>query len=149
MSALRWIQAYYLGSPLFLLAGVFWGFELRTTFLPDPVHRLAYYGLISALGLLTYFRPRSGPWVALGESSLNLLLLVLGILLPVYRLPDQVAAAGPLSLPYSAGEVLLNGVLAGTFFVVGFYRAQAEILRRFAAEGRGKKKKDRRGGPPV
>jgi len=144
MNILRLIQGYYLGSPIFFLVSLFWSFELRTTFLTDPFHRLAYYALISGLGLLTYFRLGAGPWVALGESSLNLVLLILGILLPIYRLADQAASGQPFTLPYSAGEVLLNGALAGTFFIVGFYRAQSEILRRYSI-----KKKDRRTDPPV
>jgi hypothetical protein len=133
MRTLRLIQGYYLGSPLFWLVGLFWGYELRTTFLTDPVQRLMYYTFISGLGLLAYFRPGVGPWVALGESSLNLVLLILGILLPIYGLADQALSGGPIGLPYSAGEVLMNGALAGTFFLLGFYRAQAELRGRASA----------------
>jgi hypothetical protein len=134
MNTLRLIQGYYLGSPIFFLVSLFWSFELRTTFLTDPLHRLAYYALISGLGILTYFRPGAGPWVALGESSLNLVLLIVGILLPIYRLADQATSGQAFMLPYSAGEVLLNGVFAGSFFLMGFYRAQSEVLRRYSAK---------------
>jgi hypothetical protein len=134
VNTLRFIQGYYLGSPLFWLVGLFWGYELRTTFLTDPGQRLAYYAFISGLGLLAYFRPSAGPWVALGESSLNLVLLILGILLPIYGLADQALSGGAIGLPYTAGEVLMNGVLAGTFFLLGFYRAQAELRGRSSAK---------------
>lgn len=149
MSTLRWIQTYYLGSPLFLLLGLFWGYELRTTFLTDPAHRLVYYAFISGLGLLAYFRPKTGPFVALGESSLNLLLLCLGILVPIYGLTDQALEGGAMTLPYSAGEVLLNGLLSGTFFIVGFRRAQAEIFRRYGPSASGARREGRRGVPPA
>lgn len=149
MSTLRWIQTYYLGSPLFFLIGMFWGYELRTTFLTDPAHRLAYYTVISGLGLLAYFKPKTGPFVALGESSLNLILLCLGILLPIYGLADQVLNGGPMTLPYSAGEVLLNGLLSGTFLILGFRRAQAEIFRRYGPARSATEREGRRDVPPA
>jgi hypothetical protein len=134
---------------LFFLLGLFWGYEIRTTFLADPAQRLAYYAFISGLGLLAFFWPKTGPFVALGESSLNLLLLCLGILVPIYGLADQALEGGALALPYSAGEVLLNGLLSGTFFIVGFRRAQAEILRRYIPSAYGWKREGRRDVPPA
>lgn len=140
MRSLRLIQGYYLASPLFLVLGLWWGWEVRVTFLPDLRQRFAYYVLLSALGLLTHFRPSSAPWVALGESALNLLLIMVWILLPIYALPG-VAESGPIEVPYTARQVLVNGGLAGGFFLLGFYRAQGTILARFpwlgGVQGRG------------
>ena len=131
MNVLRWIQGYYLASPLFFLLGLWWGWEVRVSFLPDPGPRFLYYLFISGLGLLAHFRPGTAPWVALGESSLNLLLILLWILLPIYSLADPVLeTTGPVGVPYTPGQVLVNGLLAGSFFIVGFYRAQAVILAR-------------------
>lgn len=141
MDTLRVIQTYYLGSPLFFLVSLWWGVELRTTFLPDLRLRFLYYLLLGALGLLTWFRPATAPWVALGESSLNVFLLAAGIVLPIYDLAGAATGGQPLALPYSAGEVLVNGLLAGSFFIVGFYRAQAEILRGWARGGGGRRKR--------
>jgi len=131
MKGLRWIQGYYLASPLFFLIGLWWGVEIRVTFIPDPGQRFIYYLVLSALGLLAHFRPRSAPWVALGESSLNLLLIILWILLPIYTLADGVMESGDIGVPYTPGQVLVNGLLAGGFFLLGFYRAQGAILARF------------------
>ncbi len=122
------IRGYYLGSPLFFLAGLWWGIEIRVTFIPDPGLRFGYYVLLSGLGLLTHFRPLSAPWVALSESSLNLLLIFLWILGPLYSVSDALEAGGAPVVPYTADEVLVNGLLAGSFFLLGFYRAQASIL---------------------
>jgi hypothetical protein len=129
---LRWIQGYYLASPLFFLIGLWWGWEVRVTFIPDPGWRFVYYLVLSGLGLLSHFRPVTAPWVALGESSLNLLLILLWILLPIYALPGDAMGAGPVGLPYTAGQVVVNGLLAGSFFLVGFYRAQGTLIRRFS-----------------
>jgi len=130
MAALRWIQGYYLASPIFFLVGLWWGTEVRVTFLPDPGARFLYYLVLSALGLLTHFRPKVAPWVALGESSLNLLLIILWIMVPIYTLAEGAMETGAATLPYTPGQVLVNGLLAGSFFLLGFYRAQATILAR-------------------
>ncbi len=129
MGTLRLIQAYYLGSPLFFLLGLWWGVELRASFLPDPGVRFLYYAFISALGLLTYFKPRTAPWVAMGESSLNLLLILLWILLPIYDLSGWGAEVGDPGLPYTAGQVLVNGGMAGTLLILGFHRAQGAAFK--------------------
>jgi len=127
----RWIQGYYLSSPLFLLAGLWWGWEIRVTFIPELGPRFFYYAVITGLGLLSYFRPATAPWVALGESALNLLLIMLWILLPIYALTENAMDTGAIGVPYTPGQVLVNGLLAGCFFLMGFYRAQGAILGRF------------------
>jgi hypothetical protein len=114
-----------------LLFGLWWGIEIRVTFIPDPGLRFGYYVLLSGLGLLAHFRPSTAPFVALGESSLNLLLIMLWILLPIWALTDAVNDPGAAGVPYTPGEVLVNGLLAGGFFVLGFYRAQDAIVARF------------------
>ena len=128
MGTVRLIQAYYLGSPLFFLFGVWWGVELRASFLPSPGLRSLYYAFVTALGVLTYFRPRTAPFVAMGESCVNLLLIFLWILLPIYGLGDTALEGGGAGVPYTPGEVLVNGGLAGLVFVLGFYRAQRAAL---------------------
>ena len=136
----RLIQGYYLASPFFFLIGIWWGFEVRASFIPDPTKRFLYYVLLSGLGLLAYFRPKSAPWVALCESSLNLLLIMLWILLPIYSLGEAGIDHGPVGVPYTPGQVLVNGLLAGSFFLLGFYRAQGAILERFPWMSSGAKK---------
>ena len=130
MTAIRWIQGYYLSSPVFFLIGLWWGFEVRVTFLPDPGIRFLYYVVLSGLGLLSHFKPKLAPWVALVESTVNLLLIFLWILLPIYSLAEGGLEGGALGVPYTPGEVLVNGALAGGFFVLGFYRAQGALLKR-------------------
>jgi hypothetical protein len=131
VKTLRLIQAYYLGSPLFFLFGLWWGMEIRVSFIQDPGLRFGYYVLITALGLLTHFKPNTTPWVAVGESSLNLILIFLWILLPIYQVTDISPDTVPTGVPYTPGQVLVNGLFAGSFFVMGFYRGQAAIVARF------------------
>ena len=128
MRRIHLIPGYYLASPAFLLFGLWWGWEVRVSFLPDLRSRFIYYLFISGLGLLAHFRPAAGPWVAMGESTLNLLLILLWILLPIYTLPTSDLGSGGAEVPYTVGEVLVNGLLAGSFFLVGFYQAQGVIV---------------------
>jgi hypothetical protein len=131
MKGIAIIKSYYLASPLFLLFSLWWDLEIRATFLPRTDLRLAYYALLTALGILTHYRPAVAAWVAMGESLLNLLLIVFWIMLPIYGMADADPLAAPAGVPYTPGQVLMNGALAGTFFVLGFYRAQGAILSRF------------------
>lgn len=130
MKRVRLIQTYYLASPLFLVIGWWWGMEIRVTFIPDLRLRFLYYLLLSGLGLLTHFRPASAPWVALGESTLNLFLIMAWILIPLYGMSEALEG-GAVGIPYTPQEVLINGGLAGAFFLAGFYQAQGIIVARF------------------
>lgn len=140
LRGLRWIQGYYLASPVFFLFGLWWGVEVRVTFITEPGPRFLYYLVLSGLGLLAHFRPRSAPWVALGESALNLLLIMLWILLPIYALADDPLGAEALRVPYTPVQVLVNGLLAGGFFILGFYRAQDAIVARLPWLAMGQKR---------
>ena len=135
MSRTALIQWYYRSSPLLFVLGWWWGIEVRAVFLPDLNARFGYYVFLSALGLLAHFRPSTAPFVALGESSLNLLLLLLWILIPIWDLTSAVET-GDLVLPYTVGEVLVNGLLAGAFCLLGFYGSQLRIVERFSGSGR-------------
>lgn len=104
--------------------------EIRVTFIPDLRLRFLYYLLLSGLGLLTHFRPASAPWVALGESTLNLFLIMAWILIPLYGMSEALEG-GAVGIPYTPQEVLINGGLAGAFFLAGFYQAQGIIVSRF------------------
>ena len=131
LPGVNWIQGYYLASPLFFLVDLWWGLEVRASFIPDPTKRFFYYVLLSGLGLLAYFRPRTAPWVALCECSLNLLLIMLWILMPIYSLAEGGLDQGAVGVPYTPHQVLVNGLLAGSFFLLGFYKAQSTIIQRF------------------
>jgi hypothetical protein len=100
------------------------------SFLPDPGERFIYYVVLSGLGLLSHFKPKTAPWVAMTESAVNLVLIFLWILLPIYAMADALEAGGPVGVPYTPAQVLVNGLLAGGFFLTGFYRAQTIIGQR-------------------
>ena len=53
---------------------------------------------------------------------------------------DVVLEGGEAGVPYTPSQLLVNGLLAGSFFLVGFYRAQDHILARFPWLGSGTKR---------
>ncbi len=88
----RLIEAYYLATPLFFLVDVFLSFPIRVSALADPGLRYLYYAFALGCGVASRVRPKVGPYVGLAESSLNILLLILSVMLPIAQLPDRVFA---------------------------------------------------------
>ena len=120
------IQAYYLATPLFWLLDFVFHAPVRVAALPQPELRLLYYVFALACGVLVRWRPRLTPFVGLAESSANLLLLILSVLLPIFTLPTRVAEGAEVSLPFGPA-MLINFFLSGTLLVISFYRNQERI----------------------
>lgn len=133
----RLLAGYYLATPIFAVVDAAAGAPVRVSgFLPGW-GRAAYYAALLVLGLLCRARPAAAPWVGMAESSVNLLLLLLGILLPVWSMTDAVLAGGPMEgaglTPLAAG----NALLAGGALVVSFHRHQRAALGRAPSERAG------------
>ena len=128
-SGQRLVEAYYLATPLFFLADVVMGLSIRVSALGDPRLRYLYYGFALSCGIVARTRPRVAPFLGIAESSLNVLLLVLSIMLPVFQLPDQLLAGEAVTAPIS-GLRLANFALSGTILVASFHLHQAAILSR-------------------
>ena len=124
----RLIEAYYLATPLFFLVDIFLSFPIRVSALADPGLRYLYYAFALGCGVASRVRPKVGPSVGLAESSLNILLLVLSVMLPIAQLPDLVFAAESLPAPLS-GLTLANFVLSGGILVVSFHVHQARVIQ--------------------
>jgi hypothetical protein len=121
---------YYLATPLFALLDLGFGFPVRVAGLADPRHRAVYYVVLMGLGVLVRERRRLAPWVGMAESVVNLVLLFLAILLPIWSFPDQVLAGGGAAPEVMDPPALLNALVAGTVLAVAFYRNQWAALGR-------------------
>ena len=74
---IRPIFAYYLGgTPLFFVLDAAWDVSVRASFPADRPARLACYGLCLVCGGLAWKFPRRASWIGLGESAVNIVLLV-------------------------------------------------------------------------
>jgi hypothetical protein len=117
----RLILGYYGLTPLFWLLDWMYGANLRAVALQDATEwRALYYLLCIACGAALWLRPRWSGLVALVECSVNLLLLCLGVLLPYWRLADQITADRLVANPYTP-ELVINFAVAGAVWLVAFY----------------------------
>jgi hypothetical protein len=124
--AARIILSYYLATPLFLLVDLFWHAPLRVAFIESTGLRFAYYGFCFLCGLMMWRKPASAPALGILECAVNLLLLMLSILLPIWSVDAIAAGAG---LPEFGLARLANVMLSGTMLVACFHARQAELVR--------------------
>ena len=122
---------YYLATPLFVVADLLLGVNIRVAALSDAGSRSAYYLFAFACGVLCHWRPRMTPVIGIVESSLNVLLLVLSIMLPLLELQEAVFADEPWVVPFSAMS-LGNFILSGTVLVASFHLHMASLTHRRA-----------------
>lgn len=131
---MNWIRRYYLLTPLFVIADLWFDWTFRVSGLMQPNHRLAYYGFCLLCGLASYFAKRYTPLIAIAESSVNLLILLLGVMLPIIQLgdlPESTTAAGFLN-----SDNILNFILSSGILLAVFYSAQNELVHRSRSDSR-------------
>ena len=111
--AASWMPLYYTAGTL-----VFWAIDIvlsapiRAAFLGRSGLRWGYYGALLLIGVAGRQWPRTALPLALLEGSVNLVLLVLSIMLPVWGVLDQIESHQPLSLgftPWTFVNVALTG----------------------------------------
>jgi hypothetical protein len=120
----NWLRSYYFSTPLFVLADSLLGLDFRVSGLHAPGQRFAYYGFCMLCALLLWFRPRLSPLVGMGESSVNLTILMVSVMLPILR-PELDAAGAYTGLQ---GMNILNFSLTGGVLLAAFYSAQRKLL---------------------
>lgn len=125
--ASRLVVGYYLATPFFAAVDLAVGAPVRVSGVLPGGGRAAYYAVLLVLGLLCRARPGATPWVGMAESSVNLLLLLLGILLPIWSMTDAVLAGGPMAGGLTPATAA-NALLAGGALVVSFHRHQRAAL---------------------
>ena len=118
----RWLQAYYWATPAFWLADELFGANVRVVALEgSPEWKPVYYLFCAACGGALLLKGHVGTWLSILECGLNLLLLILGVILPQYHLLEAVAEDRAAASPVTA-ELLLNFAIAGTMGWVAFQR---------------------------
>ena len=121
------LQYYYLATPAFFLLDVTLSAPIRVAALDELGMRGAYYALVFGAGLLIRWRPGLGPVVGLLESSVNLLLLALSILLPIWGMLDQVGTTQPLSLELGSAK-FWNVFLSGPILILAVKESEAGLM---------------------
>ncbi len=119
------IRAYYLVTPLFVILDILFGFTFRASGLTLPEYRYLYYGFCLLCALGCFFQVRYTALIAIAESSVNLLILLLGIMLPVIHLGNLQGETGAAILINS--DNILNFMITGLVLVGVFHAAQREL----------------------
>jgi hypothetical protein len=117
-NAIGW---YYLGTIGFLLVDLLFGWNIRVAALENlPLLKYCWYGGLVGCGLYIRMRPERSAMVALIESSVNLALLLGGIMLTYYSAVDA-ALAGSFDGVALTPASLVNAGISGFALVGGIY----------------------------
>jgi len=133
-SAARW---YFYITPLFILLDYFFGINVRVSALETmPLYKNLYYGFCILCGICMYIIPRYSAVVALFESSINIMMLVLSIFLPYIRtitaLMDDVLGADFTALEESLKvQPMVNLFIVGSCLILTFRKSIETIAESF------------------
>jgi hypothetical protein len=115
------LQGYYAATLLFALGDAF-GWSLRVVALDGhPSLKSGYYALCLAAAAVSWGRPALIRPIALVESSINIALLLSGLLLSYLGSIDAVAAGAP---PLLTPRQLLNFAISAAALTFAFYSSQ-------------------------
>lgn len=129
----RWIRWYYLATPVFAALDLVLGASIRAAGIPNSAGRVAYYAFALGCGILLRWRPRWAPLIGIGESSVNLFVLILSILGPLFLLPAYVAEGGEPAFSFGLGR-MVNVLLSGGVLIWSFQGNVARLGRRSRAD---------------
>jgi hypothetical protein len=118
----RPLALFYLATPAFALLDLAGGLNLRLSFLAGhPALRIGYYLTCLGLGwLILRADRRASALVGLGETTLNLTVLCLSVVVPLAELPARVAAGAPAYNPFTP-LFFANLVISAAVFLYAFY----------------------------
>ena len=133
---------YYLATPLFALLDWIFGWNVRAAGLAgQPGLRSAYYVVCTGAGVITALRPSLSRIVGLAESSVNIFLLILGVLLPYWTMIGLAAEGASVSaVPFTFNRIL-NFLISGFMWIHVFHQS----VDSFASGGRAGSGERRRG----
>jgi hypothetical protein len=118
---------YYYATPLFILLDYFFRINVRVSALDAmPFYKYAYYGFCILCGLCMYISPRYSPIVALLESAINYVLMILLLLMPYIRclMQEDIIGEGWQNVEALSPEQITNLLIAA---VVAAYAFRASI----------------------
>lgn len=134
MSRANLLRLYYLATPAFAALDVALGATFRAAGIESLTWRLVYYAFAFGCWLAIRQRPHWTPFVGIGESSVNLLLLLLSVLGPIFAAPAMVAEGGMPDLSFGIWRIL-NFFLSGAILVLSFQGHQNELFQRVGLGG--------------
>ena len=133
----RW---YFYITPLFILLDYILGLNVRISALDSmPAYKNLYYGFCILCGIGTFIVPRYSAIVALFESSINFLMIVLGVFLPYVRnvlYVDDILNADFKAMEEAIKvEPMVNLVIVGSCVILTFKTSGQIIIDSFRFNG--------------
>jgi hypothetical protein len=125
---------YYYATPLFILLDYLLGINVRVSALDAmPLYKNVYYGFCILCGVCIFILPRYSPFVALLESGINFLMMILLLYLPYVRciMQEDIIGEGwqnmeALNLKHFF-NILIAGVVAVYAFRASIHRVEADF----------------------
>lgn len=115
---MKLLYLYYLATPLFLLMEALFGMNVRVS-IPGDSDALYYLYLAICFACGIGFRnaPFKAALFALFESAVNIFLLVLSVMLPIFYAP----ATAESGMNFNFGlQELIHFLIAGAILLIGF-----------------------------
>ena len=133
-------RLYYLVTPAFILLDYWGGINVRVAVLDGmPLYKNLYYGFCVLCGVAVYFLPEWSAVVALFESPVNLLIAILGLVLPYMdriKQFDDILNTNWSPVPDFSPQYLTNLLLAAGISSFAFLQANKALSDRFEASTR-------------
>ena len=127
----KFLQLYYLTTPVFLIIDIVWGINIRIPFLNHlSFMKYTYYTIAFACGIYTYKHPQKADIVGLLESSINIGILVIGFMLTYYNLSFTMLDDTTFDNPFTV-KAIINFSLSGSIFLISYYRNSWLLNRRY------------------
>ncbi len=114
------IRLYYFVTPLFFAVDLLFGVNFRIT-IPGSEGDTFYYLYIAAcfiLGSFVFKSPLSSSLFGLAESSVNILLLLLSVMLPIFKLAENLDAINSFSFGL---QEIIHFLIAGSILILSFH----------------------------
>ena len=117
------LQGYYLSTPAFFLLDWFTGINLRASYFDHkPLLNITYYALSFGCGILCLFFRRATVLIGLGESVLNIFMLIAGFMLTyVAAIHNAMNDSPELAQNIQALQSTGNFTISGTILCFSFY----------------------------
>lgn len=131
----RWLRWYYLATPVFAALDLALGASIRAAGISHAAGRAAYYVFALGCGLLLRWKPRWAPLIGIGESSVNLFLVLLSVLGPIFLLPGRIAEGATPEFSFGLGRAV-NVLLSGGVLIWSFQGNVARLASRSRNGGR-------------
>ncbi len=136
-SIARW---YFYITPLFILLDYILGLNVRVSALDSaPTYKNLYYGFCILCGIGAFIVPGYSAIVALFESSINIMMIVVGVFLPYVR--NVLYADDILNADFKAIEAaikvepIVNLVIVGSCVILTFNKSGQTIRDTFRFNG--------------